>query len=63
MYIAGFARYSLLEPGALTEQLYSASMGVDYRMLQANIEYTYGNQTGNYKQVEKKLAANLKKFF
>jgi hypothetical protein len=63
IYVAGFARYSIVDPGALTQQLYSASVGITYRKLQANLEYSYGNQTGDQKRYEKKLAANLRKYF
>lgn len=63
LYVAGFARYSLVDPGSLTQMLYSASAGVTYRQLQANVEYSFGNQYGTLKRSEKKFVANLKKYF
>ena len=63
VFIGGFARYSIVDPGALTRQLYSASVGVSYRKLQANVEYSIGNQSGELKRYERKFAANLRKYF
>ncbi len=63
VFVGGFARYAIVDPGALTQQLYSASLGVTYRKLQADVEYSFGNQYGDQKRYERKFAANLRKYF
>ncbi|GFE57763.1 hypothetical protein [Geobacter sp. AOG1] len=64
-FLAGNARYTLTDPGGFKAFVYSASTGITYSMLQVSLDYTYGNQDGNlnFKRVEKRFSANLKKFF
>jgi len=38
-------------------------VGLNFRKLQANLEYTYGKRDGSDNRIEKRIAANVKKFF
>ncbi|WP_254278363.1 hypothetical protein [Geobacter sulfurreducens] len=63
LFVGADARYSLIEPGSITEQLYTGVVGLNFRKLQANLEYTYGKRDGSDNRIEKRIAANVKKFF
>ncbi|GAM08939.1 hypothetical protein OR1_01213 [Geobacter sp. OR-1] len=63
LYAAALARYSLLSPGNVSEWMGGASLGVQYRLLQGNIEYYQGKRTGNDNRLERRFSANLKKQF
>lgn len=57
-------RYSLLDPGNKKELFGSGGIGVQFPLLQANIDYSYGRRTGDRdNRVEKRFSANLKKQF
>ncbi len=63
LYVGGDARFSLLDPAGVTEQLYTGVIGVNFRKFQANLEYSYGRRNDDDKQIEKRIAANVKKLF
>lgn len=63
LYVGGDARFSLLDPAGITEQLYTGVIGVNFRKFQANLEYSYGRRNDSDKQIEKRIAANVKKLF
>lgn len=63
LFVGGDARYSLIEPGGITEQLYTGVVGLNFRKLQANLEYTYGKRNGSDNRIEKRISANVKKLF
>lgn len=63
LYVGGDARFSLLDPAGVTEQLYTGVIGVNFRKFQANLEYSYGRRNDDDRQIEKKIAANVKKLF
>jgi hypothetical protein len=63
LFVGGNVRFSLLEPGRYWEHMYDGSIGLTFQKLQASIDYSYGRRTGTDNRVEKRLAANLKKFF
>jgi hypothetical protein len=63
LFLAGNASYSLNDPGNVSKYIVNGSIGVNFRALQANIDYTYGKMTGGDNRIEKRLAANVKKIF
>ncbi|WP_298267839.1 hypothetical protein [Geobacter sp.] len=63
LYVGGNARFSLLEPNSVTEQVYNATVGVTFSKLQASLDYSYGKRDGNDNRIEKRIAANVRKFF
>lgn len=63
LFIAGNVRFSLLDPGATLEQVYNGTIGVTFQKLQATLDYSYGRRNDSDNRVEKRLAANLRKFF
>lgn len=63
LYLAGDARFSLFDPSGMTEQYYTAGIGVNFRKFQANLEYSYGRRNDDDQRIEKRIAANVKKFF
>jgi hypothetical protein len=63
-YASALARYSLLSPGNVSEWMGGTSLGMDYKLLQGNIEYYQGRRTGgNDNRQERRFSANLKKQF
>ncbi|WP_298440334.1 hypothetical protein [Geobacter sp.] len=63
LFVGGNARFSLLEPNSVTEQVYNATVGVTFSKLQASLDYSYGKRDGNDNRIEKRIAANVRKFF
>jgi hypothetical protein len=63
LFLAGTTSYSLNDPGNVSKYIVNGSIGVNFRALQANIDYTYGKMTGGDNRIEKRLAANVKKIF
>ncbi|AJE04203.1 hypothetical protein [Geobacter pickeringii] len=63
LFVGGNARFSLLEPNSVTEQVYNASIGVTFSKLQASLDYSYGKRDGNDNRIEKRISANVKKIF
>ncbi|MBT0663418.1 hypothetical protein KI809_03805 [Geobacter pelophilus] len=63
LYAAALSRYSLLSPGNVSEWMGGASIGVQYKLLQGNVEYYQGKRTGNDNRTERRFSANLKKQF
>lgn len=63
LFIGGNAHYSLIDPGSVAEQFYSGVIGINFRKFQANLEYSYGRRNGDDNRIEKRIAANMKKFF
>lgn len=63
LFLAGNTSYSLNDPGNVSKYIVNGSIGVNFRALQANIDYTYGKMVGGDNRIEKRLAANVKKIF
>lgn len=63
LFIAGNVRFSLLDPGETLEQVYNGTIGITFQKLQATLDYSYGRRNDSDNRVEKRLAANLRKFF
>ena len=63
LFISASGRYSLIDPGSTKELFYNAGIGITFRKLQASVDYSYGRRTGSDTRIEKRLAANVKKFF
>lgn len=64
LYVGATARYSLLDPGSVSEWLGSATVGLSFRKLQIALEGAYGRRNGSSdNRVEKRVSANLKKQF
>ncbi|MBI5657598.1 MAG: hypothetical protein HZC44_12600 [Geobacter sp.] len=64
LYVGATARYSLLDPGSVSEWLGSATVGLSFRKLQVALEAAYGRRNGSSdNRIEKRVSANLKKQF
>jgi hypothetical protein len=63
LYLTVSGSYSMLHPGSDTQIDGSGGIGIDYRKLKASVDYSYGRRDGVDKRVEKRLMANMKKFF
>jgi len=64
LYVAATARYSLLDPGNVSEWLGSATIGLSFRKLQVALDAAYGRRNGSSdNRIEKRISANLKKQF
>ena len=63
LFVGASTRYSLLDPGSVSEWFGNATVGLNYRKLQASIDYAYGKRNGTDNRVEKRISANLKKQF
>lgn len=63
LYIGGNAAYALLTPGNSRELLYNGYVGLNYRKLQINVDYSYGKRSNDDTRVEKRLMASMRKSF
>jgi hypothetical protein len=64
LFLGASSRYSLLDPGNVTEWFASSNVGFNYNKLQTTVEYAYGKRNGGTdNRIEKKISANLKKQF
>jgi len=64
LYVGATARYSLLDPGNVSEWLGSATVGLSFRKLQVALDAAYGRRNGSSdNRIEKRISANLKKQF
>lgn len=64
VFLSAVIRYSLLDPGNAKELLGSAGIGVRFRKLQANLDYSYGTRNGDEDdRVEQRIFANVRKQF
>lgn len=64
LYASAITRYSLLDPGNVGEWMAGGQVGVNYRLLQGNVEYYQGRRSGgDDNRKEKRFSANLKKQF
>ncbi len=64
LYIGATSRYSLLDPGNVTEWFGTSIIGLNSPKLQASLEYGYGKRKGDAdNRLESKFSANIKKQF
>lgn len=63
LYIGARAKYSLLSHEDVTQNVYNATIGLNFNLMQASIDYSYGRQNGSSSRLERRLEANLKKTF
>lgn len=64
VYASALARYSILNPGDVSEWMGGATLGMQYKLLQGNVEYFQGKRSGNNdNRVERRFSAHLKKQF
>ncbi len=63
MFIAAKAKYSLLSRDDTTQKIYNATVGINFNLMQATLDYSYGRQNGGGERLEKRLEANLRKSF
>jgi hypothetical protein len=63
LYLGGNASYGLLSPGSVREFAYNGYLGLNYRRLQFNIDYSYGKRGNDGDRIEKRLMASMRKTF
>uniref|UniRef100_A0A831UF47 Outer membrane channel n=1 Tax=Geobacter metallireducens TaxID=28232 RepID=A0A831UF47_GEOME len=63
LFVGANARFSLLDPNSVTEQVYNTTVGVNFSKFQASLDYSYGRRNGGDNRIEKRIAANVKKLF
>ncbi|WP_243370886.1 hypothetical protein [Geotalea sp. SG265] len=63
LFIAARAKYSLLSHEDATQNIYNATIGFNFNLMQATLDYSYGREHGNGNRLEKRFEANLKKVF
>ncbi|RNC72762.1 MAG: hypothetical protein ED859_02025 [Desulfuromonadales bacterium] len=63
LYLGAFGQYSFIDPGGVSELVYNGTIGLSFRKLQASLDYAYGKRNGSDNRIEKRIAANVKKFF
>lgn len=63
LYIGGNAAYALLSPGNSRELVYNGYVGLNYRKLQINVDYSYGKRSDDDTRIEKRLMASMRKSF
>lgn len=63
LYIGARAKYSLLSYEDVAQNVYNATIGINFNLMQATIDYSYGRQSGSSNRLERRLEANLRKTF
>ena len=63
LYVGVSGQYYLIDPGGITGQIYTGSLGFNASKLSFSLDYSYGTQQNGVKRVEQRLAANMKKAF
>lgn len=63
LFLAANVRYTLLSDEETVQNIYNGTIGFNFNLLQAAIDYSYGRQNGNGNRLEKRLEANVKKTF
>ena len=63
LYLGGNASYGLLSPGNIREFAYNGYLGLNYRKLQFNIDYSYGKRGSDGDRIEKRFMASMRKSF
>lgn len=57
------SRFSLIDPGSVLEQTYEGLVALTFNKFQASLNYSYGRREELGGIIEKRLSANVKKFF